>query len=155
MKNTILSLTLVLFISACSHKTGSNLATSDVNTDRSQPEATVQTAAARKSAEQWLALIDAGKYAESWKTAAGYFQMAVPQGQWEHTIAAVRTPLGDLVFRKLKSAHYTQSLPGSPDGEYVVLQFDSSFAHKKEAVETVTPKLDPDGQWKVSGYYIK
>jgi hypothetical protein len=37
----------------------------------------------------------------------------------------------------------------------VIVQFDTSFANKKEAVETITPMLDPDGQWKVSGYYIK
>jgi hypothetical protein len=110
---------------------------------------------AQKSAEQWLALVDAGNYAESWKTAAGYFQTAVSQDQWEHTIVAVRKPLGDLVSRKLKSAQYTKSLPGVPDGEYVVLQFDTSFANKKESVETVTPMLDTDGKWKVSGYYIK
>ncbi len=115
-----------------------------------KPEETAQ-----KSAEQWLALVDAGKYAESWKTAAAYFQTAVSQDQWEHVIVAVRKPLGDLVSRKLKSAQYTKSLPGVPDGEYVVLQFDTSFANKKEAVETVTPMLDKDGKWKVSGYYIK
>ena len=115
-----------------------------------KPEETAQ-----KSAEQWLALVDAGKYAESWKTAAGYFQTAVSQDQWEHSIVAVRKPLGDLVSRQLKSAKYTKSLPGAPDGEYVVLQFDTSFANKKEAVETVTPILDKDGKWKVSGYYIK
>ena len=115
-----------------------------------KPEATAQ-----KSAEQWLALVDAGKYPESWKAAAGYFQTAVSQDQWEHSIVAVRKPLGDLVSRKLKSAKYTKSLPGAPDGEYVVLQFDTSFANKKEAVETVTPMLDKDGKWKVSGYYIK
>jgi hypothetical protein len=110
---------------------------------------------AQKSAEQWLALVDAGKYAESWKTAAGYFQTAISQDQWEHAIVAVRKPLGDLVSRKFKSAQYTKSLPGAPDGEYVVLQFSTSFANKKEAVETVTPMLDKDGKWKVSGYYIK
>lgn len=113
------------------------------------------TEAAQKSAEQWLALVDAGNYAGSWKTAAGYFQTAVPQDQWEHSIVAVRKPLGDLVSRKLKSAKYTKSLPGAPDGEYVVLQFDTSFANKQVAVETVTPLLDKDGKWKVSGYYIK
>ena len=150
MKNTALSLILVLFVSACSHKTESNVAT-----DTPQPEATAQKSAAQKSAEQWLALVDAGSFAESWKTAAGFFQAAVPQDQWGHTIAAVRGPLGDLVSRKLKSAHYTKSLPGAPDGQYVVLQFDTSFANKKAAVETVTPMLDADGTWKVSGYYIK
>jgi len=110
---------------------------------------------AQKSAEQWLALVDAGKFAESWKTAAGYFQAAVSQEQWEHSLGAVRKPLGDLVSRKLKSAKYAKSLPGAPDGEYVVLQFDTSFANKKTAIETVTPMLDKDGQWKVSGYFIK
>ena len=43
----------------------------------------------------------------------------------------------------------------SPDGQYVVIQFTSSFENKKSAIETITPMLDPDGQWRVSGYYIK
>lgn len=110
---------------------------------------------AQRSAEQWLALVDSGKYAESWKTAASYFQTAVPQAHWEHSLGGVRKPLGDLVSRKLKSAHYTKSLPGAPDDEYVVLQFDASFTNKKTAVETVTPMLEKDGTWKVSGYFIK
>jgi hypothetical protein len=140
MKITTLSLMLVLFVSACSHKT-ENITQSKV--------------AAQKSAEQWLALVDAGSYAESWKTASRYFQKAVPQDQWEQSISTVRGPLGDLVSREFKSAQYTKSLPDAPAGKYVVLQFDTSFANKKQAVETVTPRLDPDGQWKVSGYYIK
>ena len=47
------------------------------------------------------------------------------------------------------------SLPGAPDGEYVVIQFEASFGNKRASVETVTPMLDKDGQWRVSGYYIK
>ena len=150
MKNTTISLLLVLFVSACSHKTESTVAT-----DTPLPEATAQKTAAQKSAEEWLALVDAGSIAESWKTAAPYFQTAVSQAQWEQTIVAVRKPLGDLVSRKFKSAQYTKSVPGAPDGEYVILQFDTSFANKKQAVETVSPMLDADGKWKVSGYYIK
>jgi hypothetical protein len=110
---------------------------------------------AQKAAEQWLSLIDAGKLAESWKTAAEYFQGAVPREQWQRSLDAVRKPLGDVVSRKLKSAKYTRSLPGAPDGEYVVLQFETSFANKKDAIETITPMLDKDGRWRVSGYYVK
>jgi hypothetical protein len=110
---------------------------------------------AQKSAEQWLALIDAGKYADSWETAADYFKKAISKEKWESALASVRQPLGNLVSRKLKSAKYSKSLPGAPDGEYVVLQFDTSFTNKKEAVETITPMLDKDGTWKVSGYFIK
>jgi hypothetical protein len=36
----------------------------------------------------------------------------------------------------------------------VVLKFDTSFANKKVAVETVTPMLDKDGKWRVSGYFV-
>jgi len=115
-----------------------------------KPEEEAQT-----SAEQWLALIDSGKFGESWETAATYFKKAVPKPQWETSLDSVRKPLGALVSRKLKSAKYAKSLPGAPDGEYVVLQFDTSFENKKEAIETVTPMLEKDGTWKVSGYYIK
>jgi hypothetical protein len=31
--------------------------------------------------------------------------------------------------RKLKSATYKTSLPVAPDGQYVVIQYDSSFEH--------------------------
>ncbi|MEI7909292.1 MAG: DUF4019 domain-containing protein [Verrucomicrobiota bacterium] len=111
--------------------------------------------AAQKAAEQWLALVDAGKYGESWETAAAFFKGAVTKDQWQTSMVSLRKPLGDLVSRKLKTAKYTKTLPGAPDGEYVVLQFDTSLANKKEAVETVTPLLDKDGKWKVSGYFIK
>jgi hypothetical protein len=67
----------------------------------------------------------------------------------------VRKPLGDLVSRKLKSAKATAELPGAPDGQYVVMQFETSFANKKSAIETVTFMLEKDGQWKSCGYFIK
>jgi hypothetical protein len=55
----------------------------------------------------------------------------------------------------LESATATHSLPGAPDGDYVVIKFASSFENKASAVETVTPMKDTDGKWHVSGYYIK
>jgi len=109
---------------------------------------------ARNSSEQWLALIDAGKSSESWQMAANYFRSTISREQWQHSLGAVRRTLGDLVSRKLKSVTYTKSIPGEPDGEYMVLQFDSSFANRKMAYETVTPKLDWHGKWRVCGYRI-
>lgn len=111
--------------------------------------------AAVAPAVKWLNLVDQGKYAESWKEAATLFRNAVNQGQWEQTLQAVRKPLGKLITRKVKTKTYRTSLPGAPDGEYVVILFDSSFEKKKSAVETVTPMMDEDGKWRVSGYYIK
>ncbi len=110
---------------------------------------------ARQSSDAWLALVDSGKYGESWQEAASLFQAHVSKEQWQHMVGAVRDPLGKVTARKLKSATYTKTLPGAPDGEYVVIQYESSFEHKQAAVETVAPMLDKDGKWRVSGYYIK
>ena len=110
---------------------------------------------AQSSAESWLALVDAGNYAQSWEQAAAFFKGAVTKERWQQMLSARRGPLGKMVSRKLKSATYTKTLPGAPDGEYVVIQYESSFEHKQSAIETVTSMLDKDGQWRVSGYFIK
>ena len=107
------------------------------------------------AAKKWLSMVDEGKYAESWKEAAEYFKNSVKQKQWEQSLQAVRKSLGKVVSRKVKSKPYMTSLPGAPDGEYVVIQFDMSFENKKKTVETVTPMMDKDGKWRVSGYYIR
>jgi hypothetical protein len=39
----------------------------------------------------------------------------------------------------VKSATDTTSLPGAPDDEWVVIEFDTVFENKRATVETVTP----------------
>lgn len=111
--------------------------------------------AAVAAAEKWLSLVDAGNYGQSWSEAAGYFRNAVTQENWVQSLNAVRNPLDKLISRDVKSTAYRTSLPGAPDGEYVVIQFKTSFKNKKSAIETVTPMLQKDGSWRVSGYYIR
>lgn len=112
-------------------------------------------ALAVSAAEKWLVVVDAGGYAASWKEAAELFRNAVKPEQWEQSVQAARKPLGKLLSRNVQTKIYKTSLPGAPDGEYVVIQFATSFENKKTAIETVTPMMDKDGKWRVSGYYIK
>jgi hypothetical protein len=111
--------------------------------------------AAQARAEAWLMLVDQANYGQSWDEAASLLKKAVTKDQWSATARAAREPLGKLVSRKLKSRAYTKTLPGAPDGEYVVIQYDSSFQNKKEAAETIIPMKDADGAWRVSGYFFK
>ena len=111
--------------------------------------------AAVSAATHWLALVDGGQYAESWSAAAAFFQEAVTESQWMQSLQSARAPLGKVVSRKMVRKSYHTTLPGAPDGEYVVIQFQTSYENKKSAVETVTPMVDPDGVWRVSGYYIR
>jgi hypothetical protein len=114
-----------------------------------------EKSAARAAAESWLKLVDAGSYAGSWTTAASLFKSHVDQATWVQQVGAVRGPMGKLGSRAFTSATYATSLPGAPDGEYVVLQYQASFDHKASAVETITPMKDKDGAWRVSGYFIR
>jgi Protein of unknown function (DUF4019) len=89
------------------------------------------------------------------KESAEYFKTTVPEEKWVQSLTAVRHPLSKKISRKLKSATYKTSLHGAPDGKYFVIQFNTYFEHKKSAIETVTPMMDKDSKWRVSGYFIK
>jgi Protein of unknown function (DUF4019) len=110
---------------------------------------------AQRAAETWLSQVDAGDYATSWKEASAYFQGAVTENGWTATLKGVRKPLGQVVSRKLQSVQHTTSLPGAPDGNYVVMQFETRFENKQAAIETVTFLQEKDGKWKAAGYYLK
>ena len=111
--------------------------------------------AAAAAAQAWLALIDDGRYSEGWKQASAIVQGAATEQSFANSMETFRKPLGDLVSRKLKSAEHMTEMPGAPDGQYVLMQFETSFANKKSAVETVTFMLENDGQWRAAGYFIK
>ena len=103
----------------------------------------------------WLGLADAGKYAETWDEAAAIFKARISRPDWEKALRSGRSQFDALKARAVKSATFTRTLPGAPDGEYVVIQFDTQFENKAAAVETVTAMHEKDGSWRVAGYFIK
>ena len=111
--------------------------------------------AAVSAAEQWLKLVDDGKYGASWDTASALLRKAVAKDAFAKQIQAARKPLGKVRSRKVMLAICMTSMPGAPDGQYVVVQLEAVFENKKQAVETITPMKCKDGKWRVSGYYIK
>lgn len=103
----------------------------------------------------WLAQTDAGRYGDSWESASVLFRAAVTRPLWEKTMTDTRTPLGAVSRRSLKSATFTRTLPGAPEGEYVIVQYDTDFEKRPGSVETVTAVHEKDGSWKSGGYFIK
>ncbi len=120
-----------------------------------QAFAATREQAAAEAAQKWLALADAGQYGDSWAGASAGFKKAVTQEQWKAAMNGVRQPLGAVTSRTVKAAEFKSSLPGVPDGQYVVILFDTSFANKKGAIETVTMTLENDANWRAAGYFIR
>lgn len=116
---------------------------------------TAQEQEAIQASGKWLQLIDEGRYSQSWDEAAGYFKNSISRDRWTAALTATRQPLGKSINRTLHSKEYRTSLPGAPDGMYVVIMYKTSFMNKKESIETITPMKDADGTWRVAGYYIR
>jgi len=105
--------------------------------------------------KKWLKQNDKRKYDKTWETAAQMFKNVITQEQWEKIMQAIRNPLGKVKSREVLHAKYTTELPGAPDGEYVVIQFNTEFENKESSIETITAMLDQDAEWRISGYFIR
>ncbi len=124
---------------------------SDVGARR-DPEA---EKAALAAAEEWLKLIDTGKYEDSWGEIADYLKGTVPKDEFLASLKTVRSTLGKVISRAAKSMKYADSMPSAPDGKYIIIHYETKLEHKQSAVETVIPMLGKDGKWRVSGYDIR
>ncbi|MCB1984900.1 MAG: DUF4019 domain-containing protein [Burkholderiales bacterium] len=107
------------------------------------------------SARSWLALADEGQYTESWRKASQHLRNKKTETDWVKTIEAIRRPLGLKEARYIATAGYTEGLSGFPKGEYVVVQFYTTFKIKGLALETVTLAKENNGVWQVADYKIK
>ena len=106
------------------------------------------------AAQAWARLLDGQRWSESWKASAASFKLKVPEAGWVSMVQPLRGQLGSVSSRSLKSVQSTTTLPGAPDGDYRIVQFDTTFANKSDAVETVV--LSREGAvWAVSGYFIR
>jgi len=112
------------------------------------------TSAARAAAGDWLKKLDLADAAGTWESAASAFKASVTAPAWQQAAQSLQAQYGALRSRTEKSATFARSLPGAPEGRYVILQFDAVFEKKARSVETVTVALDRDGAWHVAGYFV-
>ncbi len=113
-----------------------------------------QIEAAKQAANDWLTLVDAGKYAESWKQTSPFLQSHFPQAAWEKRLNETRKPLEPFVERTLSTTQYREQIPGLPQGQYVALVWDSYFGVKHQMLESVIMSFE-NGVWKPIGYAVQ
>jgi hypothetical protein len=109
-------------------------------------QVTAVTPAPDDRARQWLVLVDDKNYPQSWTEAGKAFQAHQKADAWAKQADTLRTPLGAVANRGLKSIDLSRN-------NIAVVRYDTSFAHKAAAVETVTLAYE-DGSWTVSDYSV-
>ncbi len=123
---------------------------SAMTSDAENPESPESKA----SANVFLSAVDAGEWRESWNIAGEFFQDGSSAAEWAEIIEPLRGPLGEVEERRLVSVQKTATLPGAPEGEYEILQFQTKFAGRSDlAVETLVMLNSADG-YKLTGYFI-
>lgn len=102
-----------------------------------------------RSARDWLAIVDAGRWEDSWRATGDSFRSMNTVEAWTQASEQARVPLGAVVSRADLSR---ESVPAPPRGLEIV-KFRTSFANRAAATETVS--LIREGQdWRVVGYWI-
>lgn len=110
--------------------------------------------AAQRQALGFLGYLDLGRYADSYAYTGMLIRTQLDRDAFSTQIQKTRVGAGALQSRELIDAAYTTTLPGAPEGQYVVLHYHVSFANRQDAVETLTLAF-AKGYWRIVGYYIK
>ncbi|MDB5846293.1 MAG: hypothetical protein JWP29_45 [Rhodoferax sp.] len=118
-------------------------------------ETAEKEAAGQLAAQGWLLLLDRQNWGGAWDAASQVFRTMVPIDAWMGAIPKDRAPLGPLVTRTPTTAVYKTTLQGRPDGEYVTAVFATEYTNKKGLEEVVTTVREPDGRWRVTGYFTR
>jgi hypothetical protein len=108
-----------------------------------------------EAAQKWLALLDAGKVGAAWDVSSAHLKSVVTRQKWVTEITKARKPLGKLRTRKAEKFARAHSLPGAPDGDYSIVEFESVYANGKQATEQVIWMFEADSIWRVSGYFVR
>jgi Protein of unknown function (DUF4019) len=119
------------------------------------PAAQDAVTAATEATNHWLAIVDAGKFADSWKDTASVIKLGVTETEWVVDLDAIRGRVGKTTMRELKSAQFSTTVRGAAStGEYVTLSYLTKFALAPLAMETLVVSKEADGEWRIAGYNI-
>ena len=142
----VMLMTLILGLLAMTTLSPDGATTQPAATQAQAP----QDAELVQKARDFLTLVDAGRWDESYRLFGPSFRNLNTPQVWASVSDKVRVPLGAVSSRQFLSQ---QELPAPPAG-YTVIKFRTDFAAKPNAVETVTLEQG-DAGWQVVGVTIE
>lgn len=111
--------------------------------------------AGTEAAEDFLHLVDAEQYEQSWESSSALMREKIFLEVWNQQIPAMRDRVGKLINRKQDSSSISDWATDAPDGQYLTIIYASSFEKKATVIETINLVLEEDNRWRVGGYFIK
>lgn len=141
-------LTMLIAFALLTLSSLSNVMPSPVPADQTVTNVSSEWAAAQ-AAQRWLEMGDAADWQGGWQATGDSFRKLNTLEMWIAASRKVRVPLGAVESRMLLSE---DDVPAPPSG-YHMVKFRTSFAHKRDVIETVALNREA-GVWKVVGVYL-
>lgn len=110
---------------------------------------------AENLARVFLQQLDQGQQDNAWQAMSSLFQVFNDPTKWKTRQQVIRTSYGSLLSRRLISISYRPVFRYSPDGDYVVIQFQSIYQNKADSRETVVLDCSNGTECPVREYVIQ
>lgn len=113
-----------------------------------------QTEATTAAATEFLQMVDAGRYADSWHIADPFLQKKIPLPDWKAKLKKIHETFGPVIERSLDAVNFTAPAKELPESKFIMLEYETRFK-LKEMNEVITLVLGKDNRWRVVGYFIQ
>lgn len=118
--------------------------------------ASVACADDAKPGDDFLALVDARKYGESWDIASDLLKQSVSKSEWTTQLVKARETIGDVAKRTLRESKPETDPQGAPPGDYLINTYETVFASQgAPKTETLPLVKAKDGKWRAVGYFVR
>jgi len=109
-----------------------------------------------QAGDDFLKLVDAKKYGESWDQSSDFLKQSVSRNEWATQMVKARETIGQVASRKLKSSVPQKDPAGAPPGDYLLQTYETVFSSQgAPKTETLPMIRGADGKWRAVGYFIR
>lgn len=106
-------------------------------------------------AENFLTQLDQNEFSSAWQQTSPLFRILTDEAAWKHKQQVLRQAYGPLESRRFLRLSYRTTYAHSPDGIYVIIQYQSHFENKAETRETVVLCCHADSECVIREYVLR
>lgn len=106
------------------------------------------------SAEAFVVAIDKNDYRSAYANASPILRLSFKQDTWIEQQSLSFQLLGKALKRQLMTVRSRESYPGLPDGNYLIVSYQTQTEYKSGAIEVLLLKEQDEG-WQVCKYSIR
>ncbi len=107
-----------------------------------------------RHARAWIRHIDGGDPGTAWDASSDLMKAGTAKADWEKAVKPLSV-FGKVKSRTPTSIVFAVKMPGMPDGQYAIINYDTAFSGKEKTVESVILRRETDGLWLGVGYRVQ